>query len=462
MDKKAVSDKQITMMFSAMIAFIAICMIKNISLIYAFGGAILFASCIFVYCGYDVVSLMKMMGSGINDCKSIYIIIVLMGVTISIWLASGIVPTIIYYGFLYINNTNYLLACFLLTGLIAIFMGTALGTLSTIGMALYGIGRGLMIPAPILLGAIVSGAFIADKISPISSLTNLTMKLTGIQYRDYLKTALKTLVPTIILSSIVYFFIGENYTSSIDALKLAEYQTNLRGAFTISPVLLLFPLAVIVLAVLGVKILLNMSIGVLGCIGICLTFQKMSIMEVINVLFYGYKPNIPMIELSSILKGGGILPMIEVILIVMSAIALGSLFEGTNVIKPIIDWFMKKIKSNGDLVFRTGVLSAVLTVMTCDQTVGILFPAKFLGEKYDEFGIDKKILARTISDTGIIVAPLMAWNINSIIIAIVTGVTAFQYAPYAVLCYIAPIVTIIAGYSGNIKSVIMQKKTQSV
>jgi NhaC family Na+:H+ antiporter len=438
--------KHVYMIFAVSMGAIATCIIKNIPLFYGFFIAVFFSVIVFMKNGFSFTQLMKMILKGVRECFSVYIIVLLMGSIISVWIASGTVPTMIYYGFDYIVHMNYLLACFLIMVMISFAMGTAFGTISTIGIALLGIGKGLSIPEPILLGTLISGAFIADKISPISALTNLTINITEIKYKDFFKHTLITLIPTLVISAMIYYVLGRNYTGKVDFLTLGEYQRNIFNTFNISPALLLFPIIMILLAVIGVKVIPNMTLGLLGGIVISIFFQKMKINEMIHAIFFGYQSKTGIEALDGILRGGGIIPMIEVIFIIIGAVALNSVFEGTNTIAPMIDKMALKIKTKGELIAKTCLLSIALTTVTCDQTVGILLPGKFLKTKYKEFKIKKITLARSIADAGTTIAPLIPWNVNAIIITVITGVGATEYGLYAVLCYISPIITILFGY----------------
>lgn len=395
--------------------------------------------------GHDRKRLFNVARKGIKECSQLFFIIMLMGATISVWLSSGIVPSLIYYGFGYMKGVNLVLASFFSTMVISYVMGTACGTLSTIGIALLGIGKGLMIPAPVLLGAIVSGSFIADKIAPISSLTNLTIQITNTSYRDYIKASLKTLIPAVALSAIIYYIIGNSYGGSADMSTIQEYQSFIKEGFVISPFLLLFPIFVVILAFSGIKTVYNMSISVAAASLLTLFIQKQGLVPVLSSILWGYKADTGMMQLDSLISGGGVMPMMEVVFIVMGSVTLSSLLEEGKLLKPLTDFFYKKNDKIPALIAKTGVLSTMLNVVTCDQTVGILVPAKFGAYRFDELGLDRSILARTISDTGTIIAPLMFWNVNALIIYGITGISAVNYAPYGVFCYICPIVTIISG-----------------
>lgn len=444
-----VSKKDTNIILSLNILLIIVCIYFNISLIIGFAGGISITLIILKIRGFQLNVLLSLMLKGVKPCTSVLAIIALMGCTISIWLASGIVPTIIYYGYNYIGEVNFVFTCFLIAGITSIFMGTALGTFSTIGMALYGLGVGLSIPKPLLLGAIISGVFLADKISPISSLANLTLKLNNLSYKEYIKSSLRTLMPSIILSMIIFYILGLNYTNKPDMANILKLQQGIAEGYNISPLLLLFPVIMIVLAVKGTNIIYNMIFGIFGGTLISLFVQKLSLINIIKGLIWGYKAETAIPELNKLLQGGGAINMVEVMFIVILAVALTSLLEGVNLFEPLVNNFINSGKTKGSLIFRTAILSSVLTMVTCDQTVGILLPSKLLRKKYKDVGVKDVILARTISDSGTIIAPLMAWNVNAIIITSITGVSTMSYSIYTVFCYITPIVALLVAYLGN-------------
>lgn len=445
MENKRISKLHTYIILIISMGFIGICIIGEHPLFYGFFLAVFFSMGVLMMDGFSLRNLVNMILKSWKECFGIFVIVLLTGAIISIWIASGTVPTMIYYGFEYLSHINYLLACFFITVIVSIVMGTAFGTVSTIGVALIGIGKGLFIPTPILLGTIISGAFVGDKMSPIGVLVNLTIKTVDIQYKEFSKHILKTLIPILGVSATFYYVLGKSYKNNIDIYQLSLYQGSIRDSFFVSPLLLLFPIIIIILAISGVKIIPNLAFGLLGGILVSFFLQKMSLTEILKALFLGYHATTEMAELNDILKGGGIASVLEVILIIMGAIALSSIFEGTNIITPIINQFIYKIKSKARLILRTGILSMALTTATCDQTAGILLPGKLLKDKYKELKIKNGILARTIADTGTTIAPLIPWNINAILITAITGITATKYAPYAVLCYISPIVTTLIG-----------------
>lgn len=430
----------------ATLSLIAGCVILNISLVYGFAGSILLSSLILMKRGFSLGQLSEMAWEGIVECKTLYLLIILIGATVSIWLSSGIVPTLIYYGFDYMKGMNFLLSAFLITSIMAVFMGTAVGTISTMGIALLGIGRGFGVPNGVLLGTIVSGAFIADKISPISGLLNLTLSTTKVEYKKLLRSMFYTLLPVLIITTVSYYFLGKIYRAQVEVTRLVSYQEAILDGFYVSPWLLLLPLGVVALSVLGVKIFRTISFGLVGGILISSLLQGMPLVDISHAIFYGYKGATYSQDLNQILISGGVISMLEVLLIVTGAITLSSILEKTGLVKPIVHKSISMVRSKGELVLKTGIISSLLTIITCDQTVGIILPGRLLREKYEKMGLSQVLLARTISDTGTIIAPLFPWNVNALIIGMITGISAVEYAPYAILCYLFPIISILVSY----------------
>jgi NhaC family Na+:H+ antiporter len=279
------------------------------------------------------------------------------------------------------------------------------------------------------------------------------MTTTKVQYKRLIPSMLYTFLPVYTISALLYYLIGRVYTTNTALSHFLQYQQAIFDSFYVSPWLLLLPLGVVCLSVMGVKVIQTISIGLVGGILLSGWLQKMAAVEILHAIVYGYRGATTSPELNRILISGGIRSMIEVLFIVIGAISLSSMLERTGLIQPLVNKVTARVKSKGELVLKTGVISSLLTIVTCDQTVGIILPSRLLREKYEQLGLGQELLARTISDTGTIIAPLFPWNVNALIIGVITGISAMEYAPYAVLCYIFPLISILLSYSwqGNTK-----------
>lgn len=458
MTKKEISKSHSYIILVASILLISACIITKISLAYGFLGGIIFTTLILIKYKYTLENVFALILSGLKEAWMLYVLILLIGAAASVWLASGVVPSLMYYGFEYMKGMNFLLATFLIVSIVSIFMGTAIGTVSTIGIALLGVGKGFGVPAPILLGAIISGAFIADKLSPISGLFNLTLITTKRSYKEVMTAMLPTFIPLFVITAIIYYLIGRDFTISTGAENLIYYQNAILEGFAISPYIALLPVIVLIMTLCGFNTIPTIIIALFaGCL-VSIFSQHISPEVLMKSIFFGYKGSTASAELNKILVSGGIKSMIEVVFIVMGAVGLTSLFEKTGMILPLIEKLTKSVRTKPQLIFKTALISSFLTIITCDQTAGILLPGRLLQDKYNELGIDTTLLARTISDTGTIIAPLMVWNINALILKSLTGISATAYAPYAVLCFLSPIITIIVSYSFKAKHNSMEHK----
>ncbi|NBG86941.1 Na+/H+ antiporter NhaC family protein [Isachenkonia alkalipeptolytica] len=373
---------------------------------------------------------------GVYDAKEVYGLIILIGLNVSMWIASGIVPTLLYFGFDMIHGVNFLPFAFIISGVLAFFLGTGLGTISTIGIVLFTLGVSINIPGGLLLGTLVSGAYIADRMSPISALANFTMKVLKISFRVYFVKMLKVMVPTTLLSLAVYYFIGLNYQGEIQPGDVAYYQGLLGEVFILSPLLLLIPLGVLWLSFKKLSSSYVLLFGILTGFMAGVGLQGMSLYQGLRFLILGFESPVSS-EFMGSLEIGGALQMLEVVLVVMGGIAISKIYEGCGWIAPVIERVKKKSKTRGQLLLNTGLLSIVLNALTCDQTVGILVPGTQLPKIYQEQGLSREDLGVMVANSGTALAPLMPWNVNAIIIYTITGVSALSYGKFAVLNWLA-------------------------
>ncbi|HBD64883.1 MAG TPA: sodium:proton antiporter [Clostridiales bacterium] len=427
------------------LGFIIGSILLSIPLYIGFLAGIVLTMTVLLKSGYEFRDLLKTIVHSVLEIKNLIIVILFIGATTSIWLSSGVVPSIMYYGFAYIEGVNFLFAAFLIISAVSLFMGTAVGTMSTVGISLSGIGMGLGIPQSLIVGMLVSGAFVADKISPLSGLINLLMTTTEKSYKEIFRSMIVTLIPTIIITAAIYYVIGMKYTSG-DYGNLLLYREAISSGFNTSPFLLVLPVIVLGLSIAGMNSIITFSIGIAVGSVLSIVFQGATIGIILKSILFGYHGNTPSEELNRLLVSGGMISMVEAIFIVITAIVLVQLFEKGNILMPLMEKLIGGINTKMSLIARTGIVSTLLTVATCDQTAGIILPIKVLKNKYKEMDLDLSVLTRTISDTGIIVAPLMPWNINSFLIKPIMGISAAQYAPYAVLCYVCPFVSMFITY----------------
>ncbi len=418
-------------------------MVLEYSLLWGIYVTIAIALVILHGSGIPIKESLRWVFEGILDAKEVYGLIILIGLNVSMWIASGIVPTLIFFGFDIIYGVNFLPVAFIISGILAFFLGTGLGTISTIGIVLFTLGVSINIPAGLLVGTLVSGAYIADRMSPISALANFTMKVLGISFRAYFVKMLKVMVPTTMISLLIYYLIGLNYQGEIQPEDVLYYQNILEELFVLSPLLLIIPVGVLWLSLKKISssfvLLFGICMGFVAALGL----QGTTLVQGVHYLLFGFQSPMDSAFVRT-LESGGALQMLEVVLVVMGGIAISKIYEGCGWIAPIID--RVKRGRQGKLLLNTGLLSVVLNALTCDQTVGILIPGKHLGEAYEKQGMTKEDLGIIIANSGTALAPLMPWNVNAIIIYTITGVSAISYGKFALLNWLAfPMVLWVTG-----------------
>lgn len=376
------------------------------------------------------------LGEGIYSIKDIYIVVLLIGVNVAMWTASGIVPSLIYYGFGIVEHINFLLFAYLLTGVVAFFLGTGLGTLSTAGIAVLTLGVSVGLPKGILMGAILSGAYIADRLSPISALVNFTLETTEVTFRKYFKETGWSMLPAMILTGVIFYLFSLKFPAQISIDEMTQLKFQLKETFVISPLLFIIPLVILWTSFKGMKTKSVLSIGIGLSAVVILFIQQNSVMELLDFMLNGFESGSPYAFIQS-LEIGGAMAMFEVVIIIMAGISMSTIYEKCGWLDPLIAWVAGKSNSPRQLVLNTSVLSIGLNALTCDQTVGILIPGKYLKSTFKKHGYDHTTLSQVIANSGTAIAPLMPWNVNAIIILAITGVSALEFAPFAVLCWLS-------------------------
>lgn len=382
----------------------------------------------------SVSDLFKCMKAGILSVKRIYIMIILIGFNVALWISSGVVPSMIYYGFEVVGHVNFLLFAFLMSALMALFMGTGLGTLSTVGVALFALGSVMDFPPPLLLGAILSGAYVADRLSPLSALVQFTCATHQIKYKAYAMSVARTMLPSFILTAVLCIFLGGHQGDSSPLLisQIGQYKQDLSNQFLVHPLLMLVPLVVLLEVVRSGDSQRTLYLGTGFGVILTLVLQGQSLWQVLLLMVRGFRAE-KASEIIHTLEIGGGWAMLEVIVIIMLGMALSSLYEHFGWFDPLINRLIKKAKSPQSLVRRTALLSIGLDALTCDQTIGIVIPSKTCVDSFKGKGFSRVDLASLVANSGTALAPLMPWNVNAIIILSVTGIGAVDYGPYMIL-----------------------------
>lgn len=370
-------------------------------------------------------------------------IIILMGVGMLVgsWIIAGTVPTILYYGFEIFSPSSFLASVCIICALISIATGSSWGTVGTVGLALMGIGTGLGIPPELTGGAIVSGAFFGDKMSPLSDTTNLTPAASGIDIWEHIKGMLPTTLPAFVIALGLYIWIGLGYSSdSVDMSSVELLQQTMAANYNISLITLLPALVVIAATVMQFPAIPTVLIGVFVSSLIAFFLQGVGVHDIFVVLQDGYvsKTGVEMVD--QLLTKGGVMSMTWVVTLTIFALAFVGSLEHYGTLKAIMAKLNKLIKGRFGLVGSTYAIVLSVGTIIGDVYTTLVLPGRLLKDKYKQMGYKRTTLTRSIEDCGTLLSPLIPWNMGGSFVAATLGAATITYAPYAFVCWISPLI----------------------
>lgn len=399
--------------------------------------------------GFKWKEIQEMMMEGIKLALPAVIIIVLVGLIIGSWIGGGVISTMIFYGLKIINPAYFLVTICIICAVVSLVTGTSWGTMGTVGVAGLGIGMSMGIPAAMIAGAVISGAYFGDKMSPLSDTTNLASGLTDTDLFEHIKNMFYTTIPGMVIALIVYYFLGRNYGSSgTDTGDIEQIIQVLQAEFDLSPLLLFVPVVVLFMVVRKVPAVPALATGVLLGFLTQTLVQGDSVAYAVEVLQSGYVLDTGNEMVDELLNRGGLDSMMYTVSLVMVAMTFGGILEYSGILQAMMNQLLKLIKSTGSLIAST-LGTCIFTNFTCsDQYISIVVPARMFVDVYKEKGLHSKNLSRALEDGGTITSVFVPWNTCGVFIYGTLGVHAFSYAPYAVLNYTVPIISLFFAFTG--------------
>lgn len=387
--------------------------------------------------------------SGIRLALPAVVIIILIGLVIGAWMGGGIVATMVYYGLSLLRPDLFLVSITLVCAIASIATGSSWSTMGTIGIAGMGIGASMGIPVGMVAGAVISGAYFGDKMSPLSDTTNLAAGLTNTDLYIHIKNMLYTTIPGLVIALGVYWYLGLSFASTdAELTNINTTMTLIQESFLISPWLLLVPLVVIVMVGFKIPAIPALTFGVL--LGfLCQIFvQGDTVASSISVLQNGYIIDTGNSFIDSLFSRGGIESMMYTVSMTIIAMTFGGVLENTGMLKSIVDKMSGMTKSAKTLI-PTTIASCFITNATCsEQYISIVVPARMFSNVYRERGLDSRNLSRALEDGGTLTSVFIPWNTCGVFILATLGVGVLEFAPYAILNYSVPIISILYAITG--------------
>lgn len=419
------------------------------------------ASIIAFNLGYSWLDIQKGIIKSINSSLPSILILFLVGSLAGSWLLSGVVPAFIYYGIQILNAKIFLFAACVICIVVSMATGSSWTTSATIGIALIGIGRALDISDGLVAGAILSGAYFGDKMSPLSDTTNLAPAMAGSDLISHIKYLSLTTVPSIIISLVIFIVLGFNISDSIGLNNAEVISSAIKEKFYISPVLFIVPLTVIILIYNKIKAVPALFVGVILGSVFALIFQSGLVVDVSNseiisskALFSGTMISLygsisintsnPLV--TDLLSSSGMFGMLDTIWLVICAMIFGGVMEKAGFLKQITSIILNKIKSSGSLISSTAGTCIFFNLTASDQYLSIVVPGKMYSSIYKEKGLAPENLSRTLEDGGTVTSVLVPWNTCGAYHASVLNVATLTYLPFCFFNLISPIMTILFAY----------------
>ncbi len=411
--------------------------------------------------GYSWAEIQEGMVRNINTAMPSILILFVIGALAGSWMISGIVPAMIYYGLEILNPGIFLFAACAVCSIVSIATGSSWTTAATVGIALMGIGKTLGIYEGYVAGAIISGAYFGDKMSPLSDTTNLAPAVAGTDLFTHIRYMTITTFPSISIALLIFLLIGFFNGSDQSIDQIGMMQKALASKFDINGWLFIVPALVVVMIIRKMPALPVLVVGTLLGIVCALMFQRDLVAEVggsddLSGLFAGsmislygetaFETSMPMV--SDLLGSGGMAGMLNTIWLIVSAMIFGGAMERTKMLQVIAQSIINRVRTIGGLFSSTVGTCLFFNITASDQYLAIVIPGRMYHKIYNEKGLAPENLSRTLEDSGTVTSVLVPWNTCGAYHAGILGVSPFTYVPYCFFNLISPLMTIIFGIIG--------------
>ncbi len=477
------NDRKVPSLFLALIPIITLIILLGTN-VWLFGDntlsgsnqlTLLFSAAIAALIGYFLkVPWKQMLDGAINSISSAMgalIILLLIGSLAGTWMLSGIVPAMIYYGLDILSPSIFLFACCVICAIVSLSTGSSWSTIATIGIAMLGIGTALGISEGLIGGAIISGAYFGDKMSPLSDTTNLAPAMAGTDLISHIKYMMFTTIPSIVIALILFLVIGFVYFGSDGEIAdVGVMQEAISSTYNINPWLFLVPALVIFMIIKKVPAIPALLFGTLAGGVVAVVFQSNVILElsgnssieisnylsyvkssyiaVMNAMTVDVSVDTGNLAVNDLVSTGGMSGMLNTIWLIICAMSFGGVMEKTGLLSKITDSIMVFVKSRKSLVLTTSGTCLFFNVTASDQYLAIVVPGRMFANSYKKYDLDPKNLSRTLEDSATVTSVLVPWNTCGATQAGVLGVATLTYLPYCFFNLISPLMTIFFAYAG--------------
>jgi len=440
--------------------------------------ALLFAAAvagvIAVRLGHNWEEIQEGMVRSISSAMGAILILLLIGSLAGSWLISGVVPAMIYYGLKILNPTIFLLAACIVSSIVSLATGSSWSTVATVGIALLGIGKAMGMEEGVIAGAIISGAYFGDKMSPLSDTTNLAPAMAGTDLFTHIRYMAYTTVPSITIALIIFFVWGFVVDTGQVENDIPAILASIEGAFNITPLLFLVPAAVIFLIVRKVPAIPALLAGTLlgglfaiifqpqvfdGVSGITGNKLQSGYIAILKSMYTEISIQTDNSMVNDLLTTRGMAGMLNTIWLIVTAMVFSGIMDTSHMLQRIAGAIINLAHSTGSLIASTAGTCLFFNITASDQYLAIVVPGRMFRTTYQDRGLKPEVLSRTLEDSGTVTSVLVPWNTCGATQASVLGVATMTYAPFCFFNIISPFMTILFGYF-NIKIRRIKKEEQ--
>ncbi|WP_053360898.1 Na+/H+ antiporter NhaC [Bacillus sp. FJAT-27251] len=411
---------------------------------------VILAAIVAISCGWGWDDVQQMMVNGVSRALPAVFILLAIGTIIGSWIASGVIPTMIYYGMMIMDPAWFVPIAALVTGIVSITLGTSFTSIATVGLAFMAIGDGLGFSPALIAGAVISGAYFGDKLSPLSDTTNVAAAMAETNLFSHVKHMLWDTIPAFVFSLGLFWWFGrlEAGGKDMDAGSIGTILSGLKDAFVIHPLLLLLPVLTILLMARKTPALpALMGVSVLGAV-IAVAIQGTSVSSIVQFMTNGFTIETGVGAVDSLLNRGGLTSMLGTVGMLIIATAFGGILEETGSFEVLTSKMMEKVRTAGTLIASTLLTTFVVALASGAQFLAVILPARTFVQKYKDMNIDTKNLSRTVESMGTVGINLIPWSVPAVFASSVLGVSAWEFIPYAFFIYLVPLINLLFGFTG--------------
>ncbi|RMG19477.1 MAG: Na+/H+ antiporter NhaC [Bacteroidetes bacterium] len=435
------------------------------------------AAIVAVRLGYSWHELFGGAVSSIKSALPAIVILLLIGSLAGTWLISGIVPAMVYYGLKILSPSIFLFAACAVSAIVSLATGSSWSTIATVGIALLGIGQALGWSTGIIAGAIISGAYFGDKMSPLSDTTTLAPAVAGTDLFTHIRYMTITTVPSISITLILFLIIGFSSSGGGDLSGIDPLMSSIESSFNINLLLFLVPVVVIWLIVKKMPAIPALFIGTLlgglfavifqpetvkQLAGIQDNYLRASYVAVTNAMANSTSLATDNEIVNNLLTAKGMEGMLSTIWLIVCAMIFGGIMEGGKLLERITESLMKLAKTTGSLIATTAGTCLVFNATASDQYLAIVVPGRMFAKNYEQKGLAPQNLSRTLEDSGTVTSVLVPWNTCGAVQSSVLGVATLTYLPFCFFNILSPIMTVIVGFAGYKIAKLTQQSTVEV